>query len=100
MNLDCWRLVDAQHLICVEIALLDAAVLQRDLAVESCGHAKHHTALDPRLHRGGIDHRTAIRRADDAMDTHGAILCDLDFGDLREIAPEYILQDDAAATSF
>src|SRR5215475_7407804 len=34
MNLDRGCLIDAQHLVIMEIALLDAAVLQRDLAMK------------------------------------------------------------------
>lgn len=50
MNLDRRRLVDAQHLVRVEIALFDVTALQRDLAIERRGYPEHNTALDLRLH--------------------------------------------------
>src|SRR2546423_15278203 len=40
VNLDRGCLIDAQHLVVVEVALLNTAVLQRDLAVERCRAAK------------------------------------------------------------
>ena len=49
MDLDRRRLVDAQHAIVVEVALLDAAVLERDLALQRGGEAEDDAAFDLRL---------------------------------------------------
>jgi len=40
VNLDRGRLVHADHLIGVEVGLLDTTVLQRNLAIERSGRAK------------------------------------------------------------
>src|SRR5262249_26801297 len=64
MNLDRRRLIDAQHLVSIEVALLDAAVLQRDLAVERRRDAEDDRALNLRADRVWIDDGSAIDRAD------------------------------------
>src|SRR5271165_6998302 len=46
MDLDRRRLADAQHLIGVEVGLLDPAIFQRDLAIERGGDAENDRALD------------------------------------------------------
>jgi hypothetical protein len=66
MDLDRRRFVDAQHLVSVEVGLLDTAVLERDSAVERSRDAKDDRALDLRPDDIGIDHNAAIDRADDA----------------------------------
>jgi hypothetical protein len=40
VNIDCRRLIHAQHLVRIEIALFDTPVLQRDLAIERGRGAK------------------------------------------------------------
>ena len=51
VDLDGRRFVHAQHLVAVEIALLDAAVLERDFAVQRRRDAEDDRALDLRLAR-------------------------------------------------
>ena len=48
------RLVDAQDLVGVEVALLDAAVLERDLPVQGCGQPVHDAALHLRVTVSGL----------------------------------------------
>src|SRR5262245_56217838 len=67
MDIDQRRLVDAQHPIVVEIALLDAAVLNRDLAEQGGRDPKNYPALHLRLHRVRVDDRPAIDGADYAL---------------------------------
>ena len=78
MDLDRRRFVYAQHLVSVEVGLLDTADLERDCAVERGGDPEDDRALDLRLDDIGIDHNTAIDRADDAPDTNRAILRDFE----------------------
>ena len=85
MDLDGRRLIHAQHLVGIEVGLLDTAVLQRDLAIERGRDAEDDRALDLRLDGVGIDDGAAIDRADDAPDTNGAILRHLDLGNLRHV---------------
>src|ERR1700745_43069 len=49
MNLDFRRLVHADHLVGVEVGLLDTAVLQRDLTIERSRGAKGYSAHELRL---------------------------------------------------
>ena len=91
---------DAQHLVGIEIGLLDTAVLQRDLAIERRRDAEDDRALDLRLDGVGIDDGAAIDRADDAPDANRSVLRHFDLGDLRQIGREDELDGDAAADSF
>jgi len=92
VDLNGGRLVHAQHLIGIEVGLLDTAVLQRDLAVESSGGAKDDSALDLRLHRVGVDDGTAIDRTHHTLDADGARFRDFDLGYQREPTAEGELQ--------
>jgi len=47
--------VDAECAIVVEVALLDAAVFECDLAEQRGGQAKNDAAFDLRLHRVRVD---------------------------------------------
>src|SRR5262245_43534243 len=100
VNLDGGRLVHAQHLVGIEVGLLDTAVFQRDLAVERRRDAEDDPALDLRLHGIGIDHSAAIDRADDAPDANRSVLRHFDFGNVRHVGGEDELQGDAAADPF
>src|SRR2546428_309717 len=100
VNLDCRRLVHPQHRVIVEIALLDATALQRDLSAERRGEAEDDRALDLRPDGIGIDDGAAIDRADHAPDANRSVLRHLDFGNLRQIAREDELDGDAAADAF
>ena len=54
-------------LVVVEVALLDAAVLDRDLAIERGGEAEDDAALHLRLDRVRVDDRAAVDGADHAL---------------------------------
>src|SRR5262245_15993408 len=99
MNLDRGRLIDAQHLVVMEIALLDAAILQRDLTMERARDPKNDRALDLRLDGVGIDDGTTIDCADDASDTNRSVLRHFDLGDLRHVGRKDELKGDATADS-
>src|SRR2546426_12063852 len=84
----------------VEIALLDTTALQRDLSTQRRREAEDDPALDLRLDGIGIDDRAAIDRADDAPHSNRAVLRHLDFGNLRHIGGEGVLDRDASADAF
>ena len=65
---DLRHLVDAEQRIVEEIALIGAAVRERDLALERVGQGEADAALDLRLHRVRIDRKSRIDRADHALD--------------------------------
>src|SRR5260370_42178955 len=85
MNLDGRRLVHAQDLVVMEVALLDAPILEGDLAIERRRDAEHDRALDLRLNGVGIDRDAAIDRADDPVDANNSVPRHLDFGNLRHV---------------
>src|SRR4030095_583866 len=70
VNLDCGRLVHPQHHIIVEIVLLDATALERDLSTERRRDSEDDRALDLRPHGIGIDDSAAVDRADNTPDTN------------------------------
>src|SRR5260370_40899917 len=80
VDLNGGRLVHTQHLIGIEVGLLDTAALQRDLAVESSGGAKDDSALDLRLHRVGVDDGTAIDPTHQPLYADGAAFTSSDLG--------------------
>src|SRR5262249_7346703 len=67
MDVDQRRLVDAQHPVVVKIALLDAAVFNRDLAEQGGRNPKNYPALHLCLYRVRVDDRPAIDGADHAL---------------------------------
>ncbi len=85
VDLDGRRLVHAQHLISVEIGLLDTAVLQCDLAIERRRDAEDDRALNLRPDGIGVDDGAAIDCADDPADANRAILRHFDLGNLCAI---------------
>ena len=100
VDLDSRGLIDAQHLIAIEVCLLDTAVLQSDLAVKRRCYAEDDRTLNLRLYRVGIDHSAAIDSADDAPDADRSVLRYFDFGYLRHIIREGELDGNATANSF
>lgn len=97
VHLDDRRLVHPEDFVCIEIGLLDASVLEGDLAIERRRDAEHDCALDLRLDGVGIDHGAAVHRADDAPHANRALFRHFDLGNLRQIAAEDELQRDATA---
>ena len=99
LDLDRRSLVDAQHAVVVEVRLLDAAVLERDLAPQRRGDAEDDAALHLRHDGIGIDGDAGVDDADDAVDVHLADVGDRDLGDLRHVASERVVHAYAAAAS-
>ena len=76
MDFDRRRFVHAEHLIGIEVGLLDTAVLERDLATKGRGGAEDNSTLDLRLNRVGVYDGAAIDRTYDAANTYGSLLRD------------------------
>src|SRR5260370_16754088 len=70
--LDGRRIVDAKHLIGIEVRLLHPSVLERDLAIQRRRSAKGDPALDLRLYRVGIDDRADIGCTNHASNADGS----------------------------
>src|SRR5208337_603063 len=87
-HLDCRRLVDAQHLVGVEIALHDATLLESNFAIEGRSGPEHDPALDLRLNGIGVDRSTAVHRAHDALDAHRPVPSYDYFGDFSNVGTE------------
>jgi hypothetical protein len=79
VDLDGRHLIHAQDLVGIKVGLLDAAVFQRDLAIERRRDAEDDRALDLRPDDVGIDDGIAIDRAEDAPDTNGSVPPQFDF---------------------
>ena len=86
VRLDDRSLGDPEHRVGVEVGLLDAPLVDRDLAVEG-GRQR---VDEPALHLGvdlvWVDGDPAVDRTDDLVDTDRAVLGDRDLGDMRGVA--------------
>src|SRR6185295_17795297 len=82
MNFHSRSLVDPQHLVGVEVRLLDAAAPERDLAIEGGRDPEHGASLDLRPGRIRVHDAAAVYRTDDTLDPDTAILAD---GHLRDL---------------
>src|SRR6202034_3974706 len=84
VHFDLGHFVQAQHAVAVEVVLLHMAILQGD------GDIAHRTQAeaDPALHLGRddirIDGRTAIHRADHAIDGYVTVVIHAHFGNLGD----------------
>ena len=96
MHLDLRRLVDPHYPIVVEIALLNAASCDRDLAVERRRQPENQATLELRGDRVWIDGCAAVHHAHDLSHGDRAIAVDLDFRDRSEKGSERALCCDAA----
>src|SRR6266700_1190744 len=67
------RVLEAHHRVGVEVALLHAAVLDRDLAEHRRGKPIDHAAFELRLDATGVDDRAAVARDDYALDLDLAV---------------------------
>src|SRR5262249_56332733 len=85
VDVDRRGLVHAQHLVGVEIGLLDPAVLQRDIAMQRRRDAEDDRALYLRPHAIGIDDGAAVDRTDAAPAANRRVVRQFDSGYPREI---------------
>ena len=96
VNVDLRRLIDAQHAVVVEVGLLDAPLVDGDLAVERGGQAEDQPAFELRHDGIGIDGDAGIDRGGDAAQMHLALFVDFGFHHGRDEAAERRLHADAA----
>ena len=85
MRLDHRRLCDPQQRVVVEVRLLDAALVERDLVV----HARHRVdgaTLHLRPDLIGIDRDPAVDRTDELVDADIALRRHRHLGDVRGVA--------------
>ena len=68
MRFNTWCVRHSQDRIAVEVRLLDAAILDRDLQTQRRGNAIHGATLELRLHAGGVHHLADVGHADAAFD--------------------------------
>src|SRR5580658_7044756 len=96
MHLDGRGLVNAHDSIIIEITLLNATLVDCDLAIQSCAESEDEAALYLCRNRIGIDGDPTVHGADHASHLDLAIEINFGLGDRREIAAEHILYRDAA----
>src|SRR5207248_4435521 len=82
------RLVDAKDLEAVEIVLLDAPVLEADLAIFGEAQPHHGRAFNLRINALGVRSKTAIDRGVDARHAQLSLVVDRDLDDGGDIAQE------------
>src|SRR5690349_13278436 len=100
MHLDRRSLVEAQCPIVVEVALLNAAIADRDLAEQSSCQAENDTAFDLRLDRVGVDDYAAIDRAYHMLYPHLSGRGNRHPRDLSHISAERVLHSDPSAVAY
>jgi hypothetical protein len=100
MHLDLRHFSHPQHLVAVEVVLLDLAVLQRDRAVQRRAEPETDAAFHLGRDDVGIDRRAAIDGADNALHFHVAVLVDGDFRDLGYESLECLSDRDSAPATF
>ena len=96
IDLDLRRLVHPQIAVVVEVALLDGAVLQGDVAVQRGAQAEEQAALNLRLDGARIDGDAAVDRGDRAAQPHLALRRHLGLDDEAHMAAERRAERDAA----
>src|SRR5215469_11592855 len=97
VDLEFRRVMDPQHLVGVEVGLLNSSDFQGDLTVKRRRDTKDDRALDLRSNGIGIDGNATIYRADDPMDANLSSPRHFDFCDLRHAGRKDELKRDAAA---
>src|SRR5580692_2100212 len=85
MNLDTWHLIEAQHVIAVEITLYDSALVERKLRFQDGTKAKADAAFHLCPHLVRIDSEAAIDSTDHSVDARCAHLVHRYLGNLRHI---------------
>ena len=92
------HLVDSQRFVVVEVLLLHAAAIDRDVAAQRGAQAVNDAALDLLHHDRRIDDMPAIDGANHAMDSDLSLV-DRNLGDLRVEAADVVDDRDAAMPS-
>ncbi len=82
VRLDLGHGIEAEHLVGIEIAFGDAALLDADLAIEEGCETIDHAALQLFLNGAGVHHVPAVHGADNVLHPYLALLAHRDFGDL------------------
>src|SRR5579864_830792 len=82
MNFDLWRLIDSQHLIVMEIALLDRAILDGDLARQYGSKREIDRPFGHRPYSVRVHSDATVDDAHHAVDLDRAIILHGDFGNL------------------
>src|SRR5580693_1873174 len=88
------RFVDAKHAITVVVALLDAALLEGDLAIERETHSHHRSAFDLRANPLGIGGEAAIDRGVDPRHDQMALIVHHRLDDGCDIGEEAAMDGD------
>ena len=88
MNLDRRHFVNSQHVVAVEIALDNLALVERDLRFQDCTKSEADASLHLRTNLIGIHRYAAINGADDAVHFGPSGPIDRNLRYLRDIGME------------
>jgi hypothetical protein len=83
----------------MEIALLDAALVECDAVVESCGQGEQRPTLNLRWDGIRVDHDAAIDRGGRPAQTDLAVGVDFHFEDERSTATKAVVHSDTASVA-
>src|SRR5687768_2987968 len=98
VHVDVRHLADAKHGIVVEVPLLHAALVDRDLAIQRRSEPGHDRAAHLRFHYPRMDYLPTVRGAGDLVHAHFAIL-DRHFRYLGDETPLVLHDRDPASAS-
>src|SRR5438445_1331040 len=99
VHLDLGHFAHAQHAVVVEVRLLDAAVLERDLAIQGGGEPVRDRTLDLALDDVGVHRHAAVHRGHDAVHLRRSVRADRDLRDLSAKAAEGLHHRDSAVNA-
>src|ERR1700761_3701555 len=91
------RVANAQHLVVVEVALLDSAVLERDFVQEANAEPHDDRAFKLRADAVRIHDRAAVNRNVDPRDRDVALFIDRSFDDGCDIAHKAAMDSETQA---
>src|SRR5438132_1029439 len=91
--------IDSQHRVIVEITLLNAALLESELVIESRSKSKNHGTLHLRFNDSGIHISAAVDGAYNSVNADFAAGIDRHFSDLRGVAFKRCMYGDPPPSS-
>ena len=100
VNLDLWCFVDTEHLIVMEVALLHASTVKRDLTLESSTEPKDDSAFRLSHNAVRINNTAAVNRGHHTMNANRIRLADRNFRDFSNVRVKRKMQGNTASLPF
>src|SRR5437667_3209417 len=100
VNLDLWCFVDTEHLIVMEVALLHASTVKRDLTLESSTEPEDDSAFRLSHNAVRINNTAAVNRGHHTMNANRIRLADRNFRDFSNVRVKRKMQGNTASLPF